>query len=91
MKFDMGQLVMTSGINDRIADDIEFARFAFNSLRRHANGDWGNLCREDIQENEISLQKGFRILSSYGEKDNSIWIITEADRSVTTILFPSEY
>jgi len=61
-------------------------------LARHVNGDWGDLDEHDRKENEFSLKNGFRILSSYtltsGEK---IWIITEADRSSTCLLLPSEY
>ena len=61
-------------------------------LARHMNGDWGELDEHDRKENEFSLENGFRILSSYalgnGEK---IWIITEADRSSTCLLLPSEY
>lgn len=61
-------------------------------LRRHLNGDWGDLCEEDIETNEEALKHGSRLLSSYklpsGEK---LWIITEADRSVTTFLLPREY
>jgi hypothetical protein len=56
------------------------------------NGDWGDLDEEDKRENEFSLQHGFRIFSSYilssGDK---LWVITEADRSVTTLLLPDEY
>jgi hypothetical protein len=61
-------------------------------LTRHADGDWGELSEHDRKENEFSLRNGFRILSSYmlgnGEK---IWVITEADRSSTCLLLPSEY
>lgn len=61
-------------------------------LARHANGDWGEIDEWDSQENQFALEHGLRILSAYrlqsGEK---IWIITEADRSSTTILLPSEY
>jgi hypothetical protein len=61
-------------------------------LIRHANGDWGELDEHDRMENEFSLNNGFRILSNYvlsnGEK---VWVITEADRSSTCILLPSEY
>ena len=61
-------------------------------LSRHASGDWGGLCEEDRRENERALREGFRLFSSYtlstGEK---LWIITEADRSVTTFLLPLEY
>jgi hypothetical protein len=61
-------------------------------LSRHLRGDWGNLCQEDKAENELSLKYGFRLLSSYQVTDTeNIWIITEADRSVTTLLLPEEY
>ena len=91
-KFALGQLVMTRGVNDRVAGDGKFAKFAIESLKRHASGDWGDLCEEDKLENEFSLDKRLRLFSAYnGEGLPKIWIITEADRSVTTILFPEEY
>lgn len=61
-------------------------------LSRHLRGDWGDLCQEDKTENELSLKYGFRLLSSYQVTDTEkIWIITEADRSMTTLLLPDEY
>ena len=61
-------------------------------LSRHLRGDWGELCQDDKTENELSLKHGFRLLSSYPITDtDTLWIITEADRSVTTLLLPSEY
>ena len=88
----LGQLLMTRGVNDRVADDTEFAKFVTESLKRHAKGDWGDMGQEDKQENDFSLKKGFRLLSAYERNDlPKIWIITEADRSVTTVLFPDEY
>ena len=90
--FPMGQLVMTRGVNDLVADDEAFAKFITESLNRHVKGDWGELGDEDRAENDLSLKEGFRILSAYEAKGlPKIWIITEADRSVTTILFPDEY
>lgn len=61
-------------------------------LARHERGDWGEVGEEDWQENEFSVANGFRILSAYttGAGDK-LWIITEADRSATTILLPSDY
>ena len=53
--------------------------------------DWGELSDEDVRENEFSLQAGFRVLSVYRVKGQKLWLITEADRSATTILLPSEY
>lgn len=91
-KFTSGRLLMSRGVNDRVADDEAFAKFVLESLRRHLSGDWGDLCQQDKAENELSLREGYRLLSAY-EKDGlpKVWIITEADRSATTILFPSEY
>ena len=60
-------------------------------LRRHLTGDWGVLSAEDVRENELSLEHGFRIWSSYPIGDDKVWVITEADRSSTTFLLPSEY
>lgn len=61
-------------------------------LARHQSGDWGIVCREDAKENDFSVKEGFRILSAYKTKNNvKIWIISEADRSSTTILLPSDY
>ena len=83
---------MTRGVADRLADDSNFAEFVLESLLRHTNADWGDLSEEDKQENEFSLKHNLRLLSAY-ERDGlpKIWIITEADRSVTTVLFPEEY
>jgi hypothetical protein len=62
-------------------------------LERHLSGDWGDVNEGDKRENELSLSFGFRIVSVYRTPDNGtiFWIITEADRSATTILLPSEY
>jgi hypothetical protein len=62
-------------------------------LARHIRGDWGDdLCEKDREENQVSLERGFRLLSSYRTcADEEIWVLTEADRSVTTILLPEEY
>ena len=91
-KFQMGRLLMTRGVNDLVAERMDFAKLVGESLIRHHKGDWGNLCKEDRKQNELSLKEGFRLLSAY-EADGlpKIWIITEADRSATTILFPDEY
>jgi hypothetical protein len=61
-------------------------------LVRHIAGDWGEVDEQDRRENELSLVHGFRLLSAYTLKNGTkIWIITEADRSVTTVLLPEEY
>jgi len=90
--FPLGQLVFTRGVNDLIAENKEFALFVLTSLQRHARGDWGDLSEEDKKENEYSLNRHLRLLSAYERPPlPKIWIITEADRSVTTVLFPEEY
>ena len=88
-RFALGQTFITPGAEEA----LQIAgQTAIEFLRRHMSCDWGELSEEDAQENELSLREGFRLLSAYrttrGEK---IWIITEADRSATTILLPSEY
>ena len=95
--FTLGQLVMTRRVNDLVADDEEFNKFVVKSLNRHAKGDWGDVEDEDKQTNDYSLKAGMRVLSAYNDDRfpkhgiATIWIITEADRSATTILFPDEY
>jgi len=86
-KFRAGQIVATPGALDALTQsDIR------NSLKRHLLGDWGNVGEEDKKENELSLKEGFRLLSSYlSDGGTKFWIITEADRSSTTILLPDEY
>lgn len=85
-KFELGQIVTTPGAMNAI-DLLQMTRL----LARHASGDWGDLSEEDKKENEFSLANGFRIMSSYKVNDVKIWVITESDRSCTTILLPSEY
>ena len=88
--FSLGQPVATPGALALLADAGENpAEF----LARHQGGDWGEVPPEDARENELSVLRGFRILSSYqvGEGSKRVWIITEADRSSTCILLPEEY
>lgn len=92
MKFKPGQLVVTRGVNDLMFDNEKFAMHVQLSLRRHLEGDWGELCDEDRVANESALQGGERLFSVYKKEGlPTIWIITERDRSVTTTLFPDEY
>lgn len=91
-KFPLGQTVMTRGVADLIGANTKFAQFVTKMFARHCNGDWGDLCDEDKQENEYALKNGERLFSKYDfDGETSIYIITEWDRSVTTILFPYEY
>jgi hypothetical protein len=87
--FDLGQVVATPGA---IAALQEAQQDPAGLLLRHVTGDWGSLDDEDVEENNLSVEKGFRILSSYElETGVKVWVITEGDRSATTFLLPSEY
>jgi len=95
-KFQLGRIVATRGVSDQMDSDSDFAAFVSASFARHAFGDWGNVCEEDQALNETALTHNTRLLSSYKFRNpdeiiDVIWIITEADRSVTTVLFPHEY
>lgn len=88
----LGKVVWTRGINERVAKDLKFAQFVEESFKRYCKEDFGELDDEDKKENELALKEGNRIFASYISSDKEkIWIITEADRSATTILFPDEY
>jgi len=88
-KFSLGRIVATPGALEAVQ---EANQNPFEFIQRHQSGDWGNLCEEDKRENEFSLKNGFRLLSAYRTlHDVKVWIITEADRSVTTLLLPHEY
>ena len=92
MKFNVGQVLMTNGVSSLITDNDKFAKFVAKSFIRHCNGDWGDLDGEDIEMNDKSLRNGERLFSKYNfDGETSIYIITEWDRSATTILFPEEY
>lgn len=88
--FQLGNLVMTSGVSNWI-DNIETHKKVVDCIRRHQSGDWGEVDKEDWETNNFSLQNSLRVLSSYTINNQKIWIITESDRSVTTVLFPGEY
>ena len=60
------------------------------AIARHASGDWGEVGPDDWAENELSLKEGFRLFSVYRARDQKFWIITEADRSATTVLLPED-
>ncbi len=86
-KFPLGQTVVTSNALNRISHDE-----ILNALSRHVRGDWGTLDAEDFKSNERALQSGGRLFSAYHSVQKiKFWIITECDRSVTTILLPEDY
>ena len=84
--FPLGQIVQTTNAAQRLTpQEIN------EGLRRHASGDWGDLCPSDAEQNDSSILTGGRIFSAYGTGSARFWIITEADRSVTTVLLPEDY
>lgn len=88
-KFPLGRFVATPGAIEALERNQQSPTIF---VRRHVRGDWGDLEAEDVKENEVSLINELRLLSAYTLTDGTrIWIITEADRSVTTILLPSDY
>lgn len=90
MLFQLGQVVATPGaLRAMEENNID----SLGLLQRHVNGDWGCVPEEDARENQHSIEKGYRILSSYklNARGDKLWIITEADRSSTCMLLPEEY
>lgn len=88
-KFNLGLPCITPGAVSAFEESGENPH---DYLRRHQAGDWGDLCEDDRNENELSLLHGLRLLSAYTLPNAvKIWVITEADRSSTTVLLPEEY
>jgi hypothetical protein len=94
-RFELGQVVATPGATEACTPD-----YLRRCLARHLTGDWGCVCAEDAETNNAAVTAGDRILSAYpidpakpceGFGKNTLWIITEADRSATTFLLPEEY
>jgi hypothetical protein len=94
MKFKLGEIHFSLGVLGEMGNDNDFAEFVFDSLKRHENCDWGDLDSFDKRLNDDAVEfNNDRILSKYISKkdNNTIYIITEWDRSATTVLFPEEY
>jgi hypothetical protein len=86
--FEMGRLVSTPAANAFCEEnDINL----ISLVHRHLRGDWGDLCEDDKRANEQALIDGSRLLSSYEFPEGKVWVITEADRSSTCVLLPSDY
>ena len=88
-QFPLGRVVATPGALEALQragqSPLEF-------LARHVRADWGEVCEDDRRENELALQQGFRLLSVYMTKAGEpLWVLSEADRSVTTLLLPCDY
>lgn len=103
MKFQLGQIVATKSLIDYLEQSMppnEVSDLLAKCIHRHVNGDWGCVSRDDGRINDMAISLSDRILSSYpidaskpckGFGENCIWVITEADRSVTTLLLPDDY
>lgn len=96
---ELGRTVGTSAVVAAMEDLSFFSIFVINCMARHEIGDWGDLDKSDAKANDEALVEGERILSAYmipqtfaaEVGQTKLWVITEADRSVTTVLWPSEY
>ena len=87
-RFPLGHVVATPGALEAVRENgVDVLAL----VHRHASGDWGAVCADDAQANDHALAHGARVLSAYETKAGRLWVITEADRSATTVLLPSEY
>ena len=85
-KFPLGEIVITANAQSRLGSaDVQQA------ISRDARGEWGELCAEDRKQNEDALARGGRLLSVFRTGESRFWVITECDRSVTTVLMPEDY
>ena len=90
--FNLGQVLITRGLNELISENSRLEFFIYHCLKRHQMGEWGDLDDEDKELNNEAVETGERIFSSYNfTSEITIWIITEWDRKYTTILLPEEY
>ena len=92
--FTIGQLVATRGVHDLMQENPDFNHFAQSAFLKYRRCDWGDTCESDKAQNDSAVINGERILAEYRHPEHPdwrLWIITEWDRSATTLLFPSEY
>ena len=92
--FTIGQLVATRGVHDLMQENPDFNHFAQSAFLKYRRCDWGDTCESDKAQNDSAVINGERILAEYRHPEHPdwrLWIITEWDRSSTTLLFPSEY
>jgi hypothetical protein len=90
-KFECGNVAVTRGVAALLADNPDAFAVVTGCLRRHLSGDCGDMCEDDVLANLGALLNGERIFSSYESVHGKLWVITEWDRSATTVLFPHEY
>ena len=91
VKFQLGVVVQTQGIAEKSMEDPAFRIAVTDALSKHVTGDWGDVSAADKLRNDQALIEGGRLLSSYHYGETKFWIITEYNRSVTTVLFSEEY
>ena len=91
LRFKTGNFYMTLGIDNAIKQNNNYFKELVRCFEKYLKCDWGDLTEEDITANERALINGDRILGAYNTSQGKVYIITEADRSVTTILFATEY
>lgn len=92
--FPLGKLLITPGAMEALDGLAEGQEYALALVARHVTGDWSEMCAEDQESNRQALEIGARIFSAYylpDDEKTKLWIITEADRSATTVLLPGEY
>jgi hypothetical protein len=90
--FSTGSIMMTRVINDTITENVQFAQEITSALSRYMSGDWGDMCEDDKTLNNNAVKTGFdRIFAAYHTTEGKVYIITEHDRSHTTVLFADEY
>lgn len=90
-RFNLGRLVMSHGIANEIKNNPIYKEEILDCLTKYLSGDWGSLCDEDKEANELAIENDSRILAKYITRSGIIYIITEWDRSYTTIMFTNEY
>jgi hypothetical protein len=86
VRFPLGSIVVHGNPTLRLRTEE-----VLTALRRHSDGDWGDLLPEDAIANDQALDQGGRLFSAYGHGSERFWVITEADRRVTTVLLPEDY
>lgn len=92
IQLQLGQIVATAGVAAWINESPEGRVVGVSrAIQRHASGDWGDACDEDKKLNDLAVDGESRVLSAYTVDGAKLWVITEWDRSVTTVLFPEEY
>lgn len=87
----IGKLYWTFGVSHWAGCDPGIMEGIIAAVKKHEKGNWGEVDKEDYQANNRAVEEGSRVLSAYTVAGKKIWVITEWDRSVTTVLFPNEY